>query len=165
LELVDTKTRSFRRSLSVPAFLIDELARHIGTHRPATGAEDLVFTAPHGGALRRSFEAQVFKQAVEAAGLDPALTFHDLRHVAASLMVENGEHPRVIQARLGHATSRLSMELYAHVPEAADRQVAVHLDAGWSTAGSGTQCRLPVLRDHLVVRSMGPLRVRFDRLG
>lgn len=72
-------------------------------------------------------------------GLDPALTFHGLRHVAASLMVEQGEHPRVIQARLGHATSRLSMERYAHVPEAADRQVAAHLDAGWASATTRTQ--------------------------
>lgn len=43
-------------------------------------------------------------------------------------MVEAGEHPRVIQARLGHATARLSMELYAHVPDAADRRAADHLD-------------------------------------
>jgi hypothetical protein len=49
-------------------------------------------------------------------------------------MVEQGEHPRVIQSRLGHAAARLSMELYAHVPEAADRDVAVHLDASWNEA-------------------------------
>jgi hypothetical protein len=49
-------------------------------------------------------------------------------------MVEQGEHPRVIQARLGHATTRPSMELYAHVPEATDRDVAVHLDASWNEA-------------------------------
>jgi hypothetical protein len=35
---------------------------------------------------------------------------------AASFLVDGGEHPRVIQHRLGHATARLSMELYAHVP-------------------------------------------------
>ncbi len=52
-------------------------------------------------------------------------------------MVADGEHPRVIQHRLGHATSRLSMELYAHVPEATDRAVASHLDARFS-AQSGT---------------------------
>jgi hypothetical protein len=59
-------------------------------------------------------------------------TFPGPRHVAASLMVEPGEHPRVIQARLGQATARLSLEFYAHVPEAADRDVAVHLDASWN---------------------------------
>lgn len=33
-------------------------------------------------------------------------------------------HPRVMQGRAGHAASKLTMELYAHVPEAADRQAA-----------------------------------------
>jgi integrase len=136
--VADTKTRSSRRTLSVPAFLIDELAEHLATHRHGTGPDDLVFTAAEGGPLRRSFEGRVFKRAVKDAGLDPALTFHGLRHVAASLMVEHGEHPRVIQARLGHATARLSMELYAHVPEAADRQVAAHFDTGWAAKESGT---------------------------
>jgi hypothetical protein len=43
-------------------------------------------------------------------------------------MVGAGEHPRVIQHRLGHSTARLSLELYAHVSEAADRDAATHLD-------------------------------------
>lgn len=47
-------------------------------------------------------------------------------------MVEAGEHPRVIQHRLGHSTARMSMELYAHVPEAAERDVANHLDIRFS---------------------------------
>ena len=67
-----------------------------------------------------------------AAGLDD-LTFHGLRHVAASLMVGSGEHPRVIQHRLGHSTARLSLELYAHVSEDADRAAAIHLEALFST--------------------------------
>jgi integrase len=69
--------------------------------------------------------------AVAAAGLG-GLTFHGLRHVAASLMVSTGEHPRVVQHRLGHSTSRLSMELYAHVSEDADRTAAAHLGALFS---------------------------------
>ena len=74
-------------------------------------------------ALRRYFEERVFKPAVTKSGVAESLTFHGLRHIAASLMVEQGEHPQVIQARLGHPTARLSMELYAHVPEATDRDV------------------------------------------
>ena len=132
--VADTKSRSSRRTLTVPAFLIDELARHIAAYGANAGKEDLVFTSPQGAPLRRYFEERVFKPAVTKAGMAENLTFHGLRHVAASLMVEQGEHPRVIQARLGHATARLSMELYAHVPEAADRDVAVHLDASWNEA-------------------------------
>lgn len=138
----DTKTRSSRRTMSLPTFLVDELAQHLAEHRPGATKEDLVFTAPQGGPVRRFFEARTFKPAVTRADLDDRLTFHGLRHVAASLMVEQGEHPRVIQSRLGHATARLSMELYAHVPDSADRDVAAHLDAGWSAS------RQPTLDDN-----------------
>ena len=137
LEVAATKTRSSRRTISVPRFLLDELANHLATQRGRPGPDELVFTGPKGGPLRRSFAARTFTPAVAAARLDPALTFHGLRHVATSLMVEAGEHPRVIQQRLGHATARLSMELYAHVPEAADREVAARLDTrfGMETEG------------------------------
>lgn len=84
--------------------------------RPAARAHQRR-TGAKGGTLRRSFAARVFNPAVARAGLPDELTFHGLRHVAASFLVDAGEHPRVIQHRLGHATARLSMELYAHVPE------------------------------------------------
>jgi integrase len=134
LEVSPTKSRSSRRTIAVPAFLLDELSHHLGVHRNRPGVDELAFVGPKGGPLRRSFAARIFTPAVEAAGLDPQLTFHGLRHVATSLMVAAGEHPRVIQQRLGHATAKLSMELYAHVPEAADRDAAARLDAEFRRA-------------------------------
>jgi integrase len=136
LEIAATKTQASRRTLSVPDFLLAELAAHLDRRgRPAQ--DELLFTGPKGGLMRRSFAARVFAPAVKEAGLNPSLTFHGLRHVATSLMVEAGEHPRVIQQRLGHSTARLSMELYAHVPDAADRQVAAHLDERFSARSLG----------------------------
>jgi len=73
--------------------------------------------------LRRSFLARTFKPAVVAAGLPEGLTFHGLRHVAASLLVANGEHPKAIQARLGHADPSISLGIYAHVSDDLDRAV------------------------------------------
>lgn len=138
LEVAPAKSRSSLRTLSVPSFLLEELADHLAAQRNQPEPHELVFTGRHGAPLRRNFAARIFKPAVAAAGLDPALTFHGLRHAATSLMVEAGEHPRVIQQRLGHATARLSMELYAHVPEASDRAVARNLDARFAAA-TGTQ--------------------------
>ena len=144
--VADPKSRTSSRTLALPPFLVEELARHLRDHRPGASADDLVFTGPKGAPLRRSFAARVFNPAVTAAALPGDLTFHGLRHVATSLMVQSGEHPRVIQHRLGHATARLSMELYAHVPEAADRAAAQHLDAAFS-AGSGTGVARPGSQD------------------
>jgi integrase len=121
-----TKSEASRRTLSVPPFLMAMLAEHLaGQGRPEP--DDLVFTAPAGGPLRAAnFRLRVWAPAVQAADLGD-LTFHGLRHAAASFMVGGGEHPRVIQHRLGHSTARLSLELYAHVSEAADRDAATHL--------------------------------------
>lgn len=129
LEDDDTKSRASRRTLALPRFLVDELARHLAEYRPGSEPGDLVFVGRNGAPLRRSFAARHFSPAVERAGLDPTLTFHGLRHVATSFMVDSGEHPRVMQSRLGHATSKLTMELYAHVSDGTDRAAADRLDA------------------------------------
>jgi hypothetical protein len=108
---------------------ISASARHLAAYRPGAGPQDLVFVGRRGGASRRTFAARVFNPAVERAGLDPGLTFPGLRKVATSYMVDDGVHPRVIQHRLGHATARLSQELYAHVSDAADQDAATPVSA------------------------------------
>jgi integrase len=126
--MASTKSKAGRRTFALPAFLVDELAAHLAAHRPDAGLEDLVFLGPKGGILRRSFEARMFKPAVEAAGLPSALTYHGLRHVATTLMIVNNEHPKVIQHRLGHADPAMSLGVYGHVPDDLDESAAGHLD-------------------------------------
>jgi integrase len=124
----EAKTAGSRRTITAPLFLIEELTRHVAEHRPGVERTDLVFVGPRGGILRRRFGERAFRPAVQRAGLDPALTFHALRHVAMSALVDENVHPRVMQGRAGHASSRLTMELYAHVSEGADRDAALALE-------------------------------------
>jgi integrase len=126
-----TKSASSRRTLTVPRFLLDVLEAHIAEFRPGAGPDALIFTGSNGATLRRSFTARKLRPAVARAGLPEALNFHGLRHVASSLLVANGEHPRVVQQRLGHADPVLSMGLYAHTTDEADRRAADHLDAAF----------------------------------
>ena len=131
LEVVtDAKTTASLRTLTAPPFLVDELALHLASHRATARSEPdaLVFVGPRGGVLRRRFGERILAPAVARAGIDPSLTFHALRHVAITAMVDAGVHPRVMQGRAGHATSKLTMELYAHVPDSADRQAAKALE-------------------------------------
>lgn len=128
--VTEAKTRSSLRTMAAPEFLVEEMADHLATHR-ADARDDpqaLLFVGPRGGVLRRRFAERIFAPAVQKAGLDPSLTFHGLRHSAITALVEAGVHPRVMQGRAGHATSKLTMELYAHVPESSDRQAARALD-------------------------------------
>jgi len=129
-----TKTDASRRRFALPPFLVERLAEHVARFRPDAAQDDLLFVGPKGGVLRRSFEGRTFKPAVAATGLPANLTFHGLRHVATSLLVANGEHPKVIQARLGHADPAVSIGVYAHVPEELDRAAASRLDALFTAA-------------------------------
>jgi integrase len=136
-----TNSEAGRRSFALPAFLVDELAAHLATHRQGFSSDDLVFLGPKGGILRRSFEARVFKPAVVAAGLPESLTFHGLRHVATTLMIANNEHPKVIQHRLGHADPAMSLGVYGHVPDALDHDVAGRLDRLFTRTASASAVR------------------------
>ena len=40
---------------------------------------------------------------------------HGLRHFYASLLIHKGCSPKVVQARLGHATNAETMETYGHL--------------------------------------------------
>ena len=43
------------------------------------------------------------------------LIFHTLRHTAATLMLENGEHPEVVQEMLGYTNISQTLNTYSHV--------------------------------------------------
>lgn len=126
----EAKTTGSLRTLAVPPFLIDEIGHHLREHRSDAIGDRLalVFVGPRGGILRRRFAERTFRPAVERAGLNPSLTFHGLRHVAMSTLVDENVHPRVMQGRAGHASSKLTMELYAHVTDDADREAANALE-------------------------------------
>jgi integrase len=133
VRIVDaTKSEASRRTVSAPAALMEELAQHLETFRTGAIPDDLVFMGERGGILRPHFLARVLKPAATRAGLPvgvrSGLDFHGLRHVATSLMVASGEHPRVMQGRLGHSNPTFTIGLYAHVPDDVDRAAADRLD-------------------------------------
>lgn len=54
-----------------------------------------------------------FREALEAAGL-PAVTFHGLRHSAASQLLSLGAPVTTVQKRLGHARASTTLDIYSH---------------------------------------------------
>lgn len=55
------------------------------------------------------------KSACEAAGIHPAVSFHDLRHTFGALLAQNGVSMQVIAEALGHADTRITEKHYAHL--------------------------------------------------
>jgi integrase len=121
------KTRSSRRTLNVPPFVVSMLTDHLAS-RGGPGPDELVFVAPEGGPLRRStFRTRVFDPAVKRADLD-GLTFHGLRHTAAGLLIEAGAHIETIKQRLGHSSIRVTSDVYGSLLPSVDEGVTTALE-------------------------------------
>ncbi len=129
----EPKTRASRRTVSIPHVVCDKLAAHL-TRYPTT-PDGLVFRSSEGGPLRRTnFRRRVWIPACEAAELR-GLRFHDLRHTHASLLIAQGEHPKLIQSRLGHASIRTTFDTYGHLFDGLDEDAADRLHL--AIVGSG----------------------------
>jgi integrase len=133
LEVVETLTEVNGR-LSVKAYPKSSSSRReVPLARAALGAlgepagTGLVFVNSRGGALSRSNVRQrAWHDAV--AGLpEPRPRWHDLRHTAASWMIQAGVHPVQVQRVLGHSSITVTM-VYAHLAPGAFDDVLAALD-------------------------------------
>jgi integrase len=66
------------------------------------------------------------------------VTFHDLRHDYASLLIRHGESVKVVQKRLGHESAVETLDTYSHLwPDSEDRtREAVDEVLGRATGGA-----------------------------
>lgn len=129
---VELKTKTSQRKVDLsPQVAVAALRAHRkrmfkeGHVRP----EGLVFVDSEGNPLRPSnFLRRDFFPLVKRAQV-PRIRFHDLRHTAATLMLQQGVNPKVVAERLGHSTIRLTMDLYGHAWPSMQQEAAEKIDA------------------------------------
>ncbi|MGD2043543.1 MAG: site-specific integrase [Acidimicrobiia bacterium] len=126
------KTRASLRRVTLPAFMVLEIENHLGVY--GTGEQGLILGSANGTYLRRSnFRRRVWVPAVHLAGVGP-LRFHDLRHSHAALLIAQGEHPKLIADRMGHASATITMSIYAHLFPGLDEEAAERMDRARRTS-------------------------------
>ncbi len=130
--LAPLKTKRSRRVVPLDDVVLEAIAEHVATfggprvsmadHTGGERAVDLLLTSRVGAPVRGNAFGQCWREAVLAAGLpSPGTRFHDLRHYFASALIADGQHPKIIQSRLGHATIAETMDTYGHLfPDAED---------------------------------------------
>jgi integrase len=119
----------------LPRTLLEELRTHKARQSEkrlqvgeAYQDHDLIFCtsvgAPRdrGNVLKREFWP-LLKQ----AGLRQ-IRFHDLCHTFATLLIDQGESPKYIQAQLGHASIQVTMDRYGHLLPDVNQQAARRLE-------------------------------------
>jgi integrase len=122
--------------------LMPALARMLRVHREQRFAigharpEDFVFGTIHGTPLHyRNVVRRGLDVAVNRAGLamTPRLRFHDLRHTFASLLIAEGADVVFASRKLGHASVKTTLDVYAHLFDAVEhgRRARAALEAAF----------------------------------
>src|SRR4029077_3690131 len=95
----EPKTKYSRRRIDVDPVLLLELKKW-KLMLPKCDLDDLVFPSASGQPLHRStVYRQGFLPAIRRSGV-PRIRPHDLRHTFASLLIDQGEHPKIDPASI-----------------------------------------------------------------
>ena len=124
-EFPKPKTSKGIRSIVLGEKAMDVLRAHLG--RQPEGKHDLMFVNGNGEPLRDHVLYRNFKQVMGEAGL-PEIRFHDLRHTAASLMLNYGLPHLTVSRRLGHARPSITMDVYGHIIPSRQEEAASIMD-------------------------------------
>ncbi|MEU1550284.1 site-specific integrase [Nocardia sp. NPDC005745] len=129
------KSKASRRRIPIG----DEVEEAIGRHLEANPADpdEVIFRFRDGKEWHRSTWADHWRRVREAAGL-PKLRFYLLRHYYASVLIEGGASPKLVMSRMGHESSKYTLERYArlwHDSEEVTRELS---DAGLKRDKGGT---------------------------
>ena len=140
----EPKTERSLRTVTLPTVAVRALKQHRAQQaeerlRAGSSYSDvgLVFANAVGRPLEvRNLVRRHLHAVLKAAEL-PHLRLYDLRHMAATVLMEDGEHPKAVSERLGHSTIRLTMDTYSHVTSSMQERTASRLDALFSEVSSG----------------------------
>lgn len=137
LVLSPPKTKKSIRRIRLPAQLVDALREHqqLQRHeRMAAGPlwhrgpfDGLIFTTEIGTPIDRHNDRRSWIRLLQKAGVS-AVRLHDGRHTAATLLLEQGVPARVVMEILGHASSRITLDVYSHVTDDLSDEAAAAME-------------------------------------
>ncbi|WP_160141762.1 site-specific integrase [Salicibibacter halophilus] len=110
-ELGRLKTESSRRDIPIS----DQQAEYLKQYKEnQTPKSDVVVVNLQGGYMMKRNLRRAMQRICERAEVKQ-ITFHELRHTHATLMLEMNEHVKIVQQRLGHVKAETTMDIYSHV--------------------------------------------------
>jgi integrase len=125
----EPKTKRGRRVVELPQLAVDALREH---RRKAKVVElnGRVFSRPDGRAIAVPSLCSQWHALLRRAGVRTVRP-HDARHTAATLMLEQGVHPKLVSEMLGHATVAIALDLYSQATPSMHRAAARSLNAAF----------------------------------
>jgi integrase len=115
------KTKAGKRTVKMGEKSIEILHKHWdlqNEERRIAGERwketNLIFTSSIGTPMDQHNLYHAFKEFITSIGL-PIIRFHDLRHTAATLMLNHGIAPIIVSKRLGHSKVSITLDIYGHL--------------------------------------------------
>jgi integrase len=129
-EMESAKTDSGNRIISIPIELI-ELLREYKIWQDEEKSKwgdkwvetNKLFTKENGESIHPHTPSQWFNKFIKRHNLPP-LTFHQIRHTNASLLIGQGVDAATVSKRLGHANVAVTLKTYTHAIKEHDREAA-----------------------------------------
>lgn len=124
------KTEKSRRTVTLTPLALETLRAHKAAQdeaRGATAIDGLIFTTVTGRPVNGPNLLPPLHEACRRLGL-PQVSWHDLRHSTASILLAAGVPLPVISRMLGHSTIRVTADLYAHVVPQLERDAAAAME-------------------------------------
>jgi integrase len=139
---VSCKTDRSRRVISLDTTVRGFLAQHKFAQAErllAVGrriaVDDPVFDDGSGAPLRPHRVTDAWWKVLRQIGFTPALSFHKLRHLHASLAIGAKVDILTVSRRLGHATVQITLDCYGHLLDNADADAASAVEAALRRPG------------------------------
>lgn len=113
------KTKNAYRTLP----LAEDTIQVLKQQKKKVGSSPWVFPGPTGGPISPDSVLHMLHRVLKRAGL-PKVRFHDLRHTFATLALQNGVDIKTVSGMLGHFSAGFTLDTYAHVTTAAQKEAA-----------------------------------------
>ena len=130
-----TKTDDSTRRMMLPDYIVELLKRHKAEQRKqrfAMGAAwknpDLVFTNTVGNFCISGNLNNKLHRVIKGTDLPQDLHLHSLRHTFASLLINGNVPARIIADRMGHSTTKTTLDTYSHVYKASEAKAMQAVD-------------------------------------
>lgn len=132
-----TKTSKGRRTVRLTQDAVEALQEHLARQLVEIDKagdkwqeNGLIFCTGKGTLINpTNLRKRSLAPLLQQAGLPP-MTFHQLRHTAATILLLKNVNPKVVSEMLGHATIAITLDTYSHVlPNMQDSAVAAMEEA------------------------------------
>jgi integrase len=129
------KNKTSKRIVSLPPSMMEllQLLKNNQDVDKENCGEDLwidsgyVLTQWNGERINPQTPGKWFDKIIQKYGLRK-ITYHELRHTSATLLIDQGENVKTLSQRLGHAETSTTMNIYAHALKTADKSAANKLE-------------------------------------